>query len=149
MKSSQQNTSQEISTDQNIPKYEASEARRVYYSIIKPPLFLLSTQSSSAASFINFHIRNNTLQPSSITYSNLPTYPFAMQFTTILSVGITVFGLLNTGAFAAPQPLPEAHAVSDPEANAERLAGMDASQLQKRGFGCNGPWDEDDMKCHK
>ncbi|KAI5817902.1 Plectasin [Pyronema omphalodes] len=71
-----------------------------------------------------------------------------MQFTTILSIGITVFGLLNTGAFAVPQPVPEAYAVSDPEAHPDDFAGMDANQLQKRGFGCNGPWDEDDMQCH-
>ncbi|CCX33668.1 Similar to Plectasin; acc. no. Q53I06 [Pyronema omphalodes CBS 100304] len=70
-----------------------------------------------------------------------------MQFTTAFTVVLTVFGLLN-GVLAAPQPLPEGHAVSDPDANPDHYAGVDNALIKKRGFGCGGPWNEDDMQCH-
>jgi hypothetical protein len=70
-----------------------------------------------------------------------------MQFTSVLSVAI--FGLLNASVFAAPQPAPEAHAVSDPDAHPDHFAGVDEASIKKRGFGCGGPWNEDDMQCHK
>jgi hypothetical protein len=72
-----------------------------------------------------------------------------MQFSTILTVA--VFGLLNLSALAAPQPVEEAIGeIFNPDVQLEADTNADDSNhLAKRGFGCNGPWDEDDMKCHK
>ncbi|KAI5790526.1 Plectasin [Pyronema domesticum] len=82
---------------------------------------------------------------------NDPTGTFIINvrhaaFTTVLSVAI--FGLLNASVFAAPQPYPEAYAVSDSDAHPDHFAGVDEASIKKRGFGCGGPWNEDDMQCH-
>lgn len=70
-----------------------------------------------------------------------------MQFTLFFATFLAMIGLFAQLTFALPTAAPAPAA--DAAAAAAAAPNPKISALKKRGFGCNGFWDENDTECHK